>query len=231
MSDFYSDYTPDYTADAGQAGADTPAEPPSYMDVLPESGREVVVVGDVQGYRELNHAQGDNQYGFQGTCGLVSCQDVLGQFGVNVSEGDVVQFAVGNGLCSVTDSPESSGGTSVETQAQVLSDAGVPAETVSGADLNDLAGWVAQGHGVIVEVNAGELWDNADAYANGDANHAIVVTGVALDPQTGQVEGYYINDSGRGFPSDSGRFVSADLMQQAWADTGGTAAVTDQTHV
>jgi hypothetical protein len=202
-------------------------EVPSYLDVLPESGREVVVVGDVDGCREFNHLQGDNPYGFQGTCGLVSCEDVLRQFGVDVTEAEVVRHAVEDGLCNVTDSPQSCGGTTVSSQAQILSDGGVPAHAVTDATLGDLSGWVAEGRGVIIEVNAGELWNDVSAYENGYANHAVVVTGEALDPQSGAVLGYYVNDSGRGFPGDSGRFVSVDLMEKAWVDAGGTAVVSD----
>jgi hypothetical protein len=206
-------------------------EVPTYLDALPESGREIVVVGDVEGCKELNHRQGDNPYGFRGTCGLVSCEDVLRQFGVDVNEGDVVRHAITGGLCSVSDSPENSGGTTVEWQARILSDGGVPARPVAEADLSDLSGWIAEGRGIIVEVNAGELWNDPNAYDGGYANHAIVVTGVAMNPSSGELEGFFVNDSGRGFPGDSGRFVSVDLMQRAWGDTGGAAVVTDAVRV
>ena len=58
-------------------------EAPSHQDVLPD-GREVIVIGDPQGDARFNHLQGDNNEGFLGTCGCVSCEDVLGQFGVTV---------------------------------------------------------------------------------------------------------------------------------------------------
>lgn len=202
-------------------------EIPINLDILPESGREVIKVGDVEGCKELNHHQGDNPYGFRGTCGLVSCEDVLGQFGIEVTEGEVVRHAVIEGLCNVSESPDSSGGTTMAGQAQILADGGVPAHPVTGADLGELASWVAEGRGVIAEVNAGELWDDARAYDSGYPNHAIVVTGSALDPQSGELLGFYVNDSGRGFPGDSGRFIPLDLMKHAWADVGGAAVVSD----
>ena len=71
-------------------------EAPSHQDVLPD-GREVIVIGDPQGDARFNHLQGDNNEGFLGTCGCVSCEDVLGQFGVTVTEADVVDHAVANG--------------------------------------------------------------------------------------------------------------------------------------
>jgi hypothetical protein len=227
--------TDDFSWDAAPDGADLFADTgamgdvPTHIDVSPDTGQEVVVLGDVQGTRDLNHPQGENPYGFQGTCGLVSCEDVLNQFGGHVTEAEVVDYAVSTGQCDVSGGdPANCGGTSLENQAQILTDGGVPATPVTDGSLDDLSNWVSQGHGVIVEVNAGELWNDAGSYDNGQANHAIVVTGVAVDPESGAVQGYYVNDSGRGLPEDSGRFVSADLMQQAWADTGGQAVVTDQ---
>jgi hypothetical protein len=215
-------------ADVGDVGRPFPfGEIPAHLDVLPETGREVVVLGDVEECGELNHKQGDNPYGFLGTCGLVSCEDVLRQFGIDVTEGDVVRHALIDGLCNIADRPESCGGTTMSDQTRILSDAGLPAHPELGAELGDLATWVGEGRGVIIEVNAGGLWDNPLAYDNGNANHAIVVTGVALDPRTGETVGFYVNDSGRGFPADSGRFVSVDMVQHAWANVGGAAIVTD----
>lgn len=200
---------------------------PVALDILPESGREVVVVGDVTGARDFNHRQGDNDFGFEGTCGLVSCESVLRQFGIDVSEGDVVRHAVSEGLCSISDAPEHSGGTSMSGQARILTEGGVPANPVVGAGLDDLARWVGEGRGVIAEVNAGELWDDPRSYGSGQANHAISVTGAALDPARGELAGFYVNDSGRGFDGDSGRFVSVDQMRLAWSDAGGAAVVTE----
>jgi hypothetical protein len=204
-----------------------PQEVPAYLDILPESGREVVVIGDPERFKELNHLQGDNSFGFQGTCGLVSCEDVLRQFGVEVTEDEVVAFAALFGLCHVGDNPAYCGGTTEFTQAVLLSTLGVPAHMEGGRGLSDLAGWVSEDRGVIIEVNAGELWNDVNAYGNGEANHAIVVTGVALDPVDGRVAGFYINDSGRGYPGDSGRFVTADLMERAWVAPGGSGVITD----
>jgi hypothetical protein len=213
----------------GAEGRDVtaPAEVPAYVDVLPDTGKEVVVIGDPEGRRELNHHQGDNPLGFQGTCGLVSCEDLLRWFGKEVTEADVVLYAAIRGLCYVGDDPTKCGGTSEWSQAQLLSELGVPAHVESGRGLDDLAGWVQEGRGIIIEVNAGELWNFPGAYDEGQANHAIVVTGVARDPDTGAVEGFYINDSGRGYPGDSGRFIPAELMERAWVEPGGSAVVTD----
>jgi hypothetical protein len=196
------------------------------LDVLPD-GRDTVVIGDVDGLKDFNHKQGDNPYGFKGTCGLVSCEDVLRQFGVDATEADVVDHAVAKNLCAVTDDPAKSGGTTPEMRAQILNDYGIPAHVESGQSLEDLAGDVEHGSGVIVSANAGYLWNDPNALENGQTNHAVVVTGVARDPETGVVQGFYINDSGTG---ESGKFVDADTMTQAWVNTGGSAVVTDVVH-
>lgn len=224
----FSDGLGDKPLPSGDVGSRFPfGEVPSYLDVLPESNLEVLVIGDVTGCRELNHRQGDNPFGFQGTCGLVSCEDVLRQFGVDVNEAEVVRHALSRGLCAVSENPAQCGGTSEAWQAQILSDAGIPAHVESNGSLSDLAQWISDGRGIIIEVNAGELWNDAQAYDTGNANHAIVVAGVAVDPQTGNLVGAYVNDSGRGYPGDSGRFVSAELLQRMWVDTGGNCVITD----
>lgn len=205
------------------AGIDVPTQ----LDVLPD-GEPSLTIGDVRDYAAFNHQQGDNPYGFQEDCGLVSCQDVLNQFGVPVKEGDVVGHAIQNGECDVQQGdPADSGGTSADNQAKVLSDYGVPAHAETGQSLEQLGQDVEQGHGVIVDANAGVLWNDPQYVEGGAANHAVTVTGVARDPQTGNIQGFYINDSGDG---KSAEFVSAQTMTTAWQDTGGTCVVTDAVH-
>lgn len=190
-------------------------EVPHHLEVLPDS-REVLVFGDPEGMKQYNHLQGDNPYGFKGTCGLVSCQDILRQFGVEVSEGDVVHFAVDHKLCNVTDDPSNSGGTTVEDQAKILGDFNVPAQSKSGGSLEELAQNIEEGHGVIAEVNSATLWDQPSFFNLGLPDHAIVVTGVARDPETGEIRGFYINDSGVPPAGHSGLFIDAQKFNTAW---------------
>jgi uncharacterized protein YvpB len=200
---------------------------PTQLDTLPD-GQPSVMYGDVSQYADFNHLQGDNPYGFSNDCGLVSCQDVLNQFGIPVNESDVVTHAVNNGECTVDpNSAFNSGGTTVGDQAQILTDYGVPAHAETGQSAEDLAADVEQGHGTIISVNAGVLWNDPNAYDNGQANHAVTVTGVARDPMTGQIQGFYVNDSGNGKSSD---FVPESVMTKAWVDTGGQCVVTDAVH-
>lgn len=207
---------------------------PTHLEVLPD-GREAVVFGDVEGCKEFNHTQGDNPFGFTGTCGLVSCEGVLRQFGIEVTEADVVQYAMERGYCSYDWSwpPELCGGTSQFTQAEILEELGVPAHVEFLSSQERLADLLERGHSVIIEVNAGELWDQAGAWDGGRVNHAVVVTGTARDPSNGALLGFFVNDSG-GSPPASGRFIPAEQMSEMWdqahdglTGAGASCVVTD----
>jgi|SRR5579864_3141411 len=197
-------------------------EVPSRLEQWPD-GREMLIIGDPQGDKAFTHRQGDNPFGFEGTCGLCSCENVLRAFGLEVTEADVVAFAVKEGLCQVSDDPARSGGTTVFRQAELLSRLGVPSNATLGGTLDGLASDLEEGKGVIVELNAGVLWDRADFVEEGQANHAVTVTGVARDPQTGNIEGFFINDSGTG---KAGQFVDASTMREAWVESGGQQVTT-----
>lgn len=205
---------------------DPPMDVPRYLDVLPDN-TEVLVIGDMEHCRDFNHKQGINDLGFLGTCGLVSCEDVLRQFGIEATEATVVDYAARHRLCDVSASPPECGGTTEHSQAELLTELGVPAHAEFGDGQEQLAQYIEEGRGAIIEVNAGELWNSPEHLGFGEINHAVVVTGVARDPISGEIEGFYINDSGRGYPSDSGRFVPADVMYHAWEAAGGSCVVTD----
>jgi hypothetical protein len=219
-----------FTFDVSDLPTDTPRDAPVVLDVV--DGQDVVVGGDPQGCADFNHIQGDNAYGFEGTCGLVSCQDVLGQFGIDVSEQDVVDLAVQNNWCDVSDNPAESGGTSLESWVEILDSYGIPAHAESGDTLDDLADRVDSNDGVIVGLNAEAIWGDPMGYlmSGGRADHAVTVTGVARDPETGEVVGFYINDSndldGDG-EADSARFIDAQTMEIAWENAGGSLVATD----
>jgi hypothetical protein len=197
---------------------------PTQLASLPD-GRLSLEIGDVPGLASFNHRQGDNPEHFQADCGLVSVEDVLRQFGAQVSEGDVVTHALQRGECSVNPGAAGqSGGTAPSQDARILTDYGVPSRVESGQTLAQLAAQVEHGHGVIIGLNCGILWQVPDDVGVGVVNHAVTVTGVARDPRTGNIQGFYINDSGNG---KSGEFVSAVVMRVAWQDTGGWTVVTD----
>ena len=195
------------------------------------SGHEYVVSGDPEGLKHLSHQQGDNDLGFTGTCGLCSVQDVADQFGLNLTENDVVRFAAEHHLCSTEGTPDQRGGTDIYTQAELLNDMHIEAQPAQHMTIDELAAEFESGHKVILETNAGELFqgilpDSVCAQAVGPDphafNHAVVLTGVVRDPQTGAVVGVFINDTGANLGA---QFIDAAHLQQAWVGTGGNCVV------
>jgi hypothetical protein len=207
---------------------DADADAPARLKSLPD-GRRSLMLGDVPGYAAFNHQQGDNPEHFRSDCGLVSVQDVLRQFGAQVNESDVVTHALQRGECSVDPAaPGQSGGTLPSQDARILTEYGVPSQVESGQTLAQLATQVEHGHGVIIGVNCGVLWQVPESVGDGSVNHAVTATGVAVDPETGGIQGFYVNDSGNG---KSAEFVSTVIMRVAWQDTGGWSVVTDGVHL
>jgi len=195
-------------------------------------GRNVVVDGDVANFAEYNNQQGENDFGYEGTCGIVSVKNVLNEFGVSANEQQVVSYAVERGLCNTgageIQDARYLGGTTMAGQAEMLSELGVPSLAESGLTVDELAERITDCHGAIVELNAGVLWNQPALYDTGQANHAVTVTGVARDPETSEVIGVFINDSGQGV---AGEFVSRDTLERAWERAGGNAVVTNSSYV
>jgi len=226
-------YFPDPSLDPALLGPEPslfdPWSTPSSFDLVPLGywteadpfGQDMIVTGLDPYWQSANldWCQGDAVPGFDSTCGLTSVANVANMFGVDLTEGEVVDFAYSNGLCSL------GGGTFETDQAALLNAAGIPAHWDVGG-MTDLAQYVEEGRGVIAEVNAGVLWDDPSCFDGGMANHAITVTGVARDA-TGAVDGFFVCDSGRQSPEDVRRFVPADMMQLCWEYAGGNCVVTD----
>jgi len=118
------------------------------------------------------------------------------------------------------------GGTSPEDVGNLLNAYGIPTHSVANASIEQLASELQAGHGVVVGINSGQLWDQGpmadfwnwvigafgfDNATFSPADHAIVVTGIDYsDPQNPMV---IINDSGvedgaaNAYPLD--RFIDA----------------------
>jgi Peptidase_C39 like family len=217
----------------GDAALDVPDVPdirdtswldvPAMLDVLPD-GRETIVIGDVHALSEGHHRQGENLHGFGQTCGICSCEAVLRRFGVDVIEAQLVEHALVRGECHVADDPAESGGTTLADQVRILSDFGVQARFEWADSVEELVQHVEHDRGVIIAVNAGELWDDRTYSGDGGANHAVVVTGVAQDPETGDIQGVFVNDSGSGVAR---RLLDVVDLRWSWLEAGGSYLVTD----
>lgn len=194
------------------------------IEILPD-GKEAVIIGSPHGDAAFSHYQGDNSYGYTGTCGLCSVECVLKEFGVHANEDDVVRYAVDCGLCDVSEPrSEMDGGTTFEAIEKILDGCRIPSHCEIAESLEDVAADIEAGHGVIIGVNSGVLWNNANFYESGQPNHFVTITGVARDTADGNIIGFYINDSGNGKAAD---FIDADTMQVAFLEAGGGCVVTD----
>lgn len=175
---------------------------------------------------QLDSIQGDEVEGAEGTCGLTSIANICRMNGQDVTEGMVVEYALENGLCSYDPwAAEETGGTSAEGQVEILKHFGIDAE-FNDASVNTyeaIADAIESGKGVIVELDAGELWDEP-AYSTKilgifpAVNHAVTVTGVARDAMTGEIAGFYTCDSGRKMESDACRYVPIDKFSKMYND-------------
>jgi len=200
-----------------------------YTDVnaymLPETRYDVpdvevaIVSGDPEGAAQIvDFVQGDEVEGAEGTCGLTSIANICRLSGMEVTEGEVVTYALENGLCGYNPwEPGETGGVNDEQMVEILRDYGIEADAYDADqyDLEFVAQAIESGRGVIAGVDAGTLW-NDPAYTDTicghrAANHAITLTGVARDAETGNVAGFYICDSGAG---DACRYISAEEFHE-----------------
>lgn len=127
-------------------------------------------------------------------------------------------------------------GTSPDEIGNLMDLYGIPSHSVMGATVEQLVMEINQGNGVIVGVNADELWDQGilndikqfflDAFGLDNinpANHAVTVTGVDLsDPSQPMV---VINDSGT--PNGAAVKYPLDQFVDAWENSGFYYTATD----
>ena len=157
----------------------------------------------------LDSNQGKEK-GFGGTCGLVSCVNVLIMAGINATEQQVVSYASSHGLCKKgRTNPDNNGGTDPAERQAVLAHFGVRSELQS-ANVENIANAVSEGRGVIAAFDAGLLYDDLRYYGNG---HAVTITSVKKGAN-GNILGFYVCDSGTG-GRDSSKYYSADQIRLA----------------
>jgi hypothetical protein len=228
-----------YAASAGAASAHHDPVPskqlgvseatPNYVQQTTlENGQDVLQLGDVDSSANYFHMQGKNDFDYKGTCGLVSVGDVATQFGEKVTENYVVHYAVDHDETVVNGDASALGGTTMKDQVALLNGLGIPAHQELGNSLDGLGKELEEGHGAILEVNAGKLWNEPEYDAGNGVNHAVTVTGVAVDQETGHAVGVWINDSGTG---EYKEFVAASNPGiQSWLKNGSPEVVTNQEH-
>ena len=163
------------------------------------------------------------------TCAVVSQKMILDAFGIvdpdtgsAVSEARLVYDATSRGW--LTD-----GGTSLEDMGDLLELYGVDCH--HGQGMEQMVGELAQGHKVIVGVDADELWrsdhwiiNGLNDLGGGTPNHAIVVEGIRTDAHGNAFA--VVNDPGD--PDGAGREYPIDEFVNAFRDSGFQYVATDQ---
>ncbi len=162
--------------------------------------------------KKLDNNQGKVQ-GFLGTCGIVSCVNVLRLAGlVDASEEQVLAVARKKGLCTkLFASKYSKGGTTAKQRMEILNAFGLESE-LRECTVDKIADSISEGRGVIISVYASRLWWPTPTDPN--ATHAITVTSVKKNKHC-DVVGFYVCDSGRHMDSDSSQYYSVDDMEFA----------------
>ncbi|NWK78472.1 calcium-binding protein [Aquitalea sp. LB_tupeE] len=180
-------------------------------------GVEILVYGYPKA-NELDYMQGNAVPGFRGTCALTSIANLATQANLALSEGQVVQRAIDNQWC-VTDPVKTDyqrGGSNYRDQQALLDSYGIRNGLIAGYNEQAIANLIKGGRGVIMAINSGKLWDDAAYLGDGSTNHVVTVTGVACDARSGDINGFYIADSGRGLVSDMTRYIPlADFRRDA----------------
>ncbi|NKV32945.1 hypothetical protein GS921_24975 [Rhodococcus hoagii] len=156
-----------------------------------------------------------------GYCGPSSAAQVVSEYtGLDISNPQqLVDRALELGLFVGGDPTNGMTITSLEV---LLEDQGVPCH-VESSSMDDLAAKLDDGYGVIAMVDSGELWTPADEVVEDDtADHVLVVAGI--DTDRGVVT---LSDPGN--PDGNGLKVSIAQFEDAWADSGNTMLVADDT--
>ena len=174
--------------------------------------------------KNLVAEQGINDLNKQGTCSLVSCTNIMQMAGVKVSENEIVSYASKNNLC------DSTGGTDSRFTevSSILHHYGVETKTSFQETPETLAKIIENGHGVMISVDSGVLWNTPSMRFFSNVDHAVTVTSVARAPQSNKVIGFYICDTGRGCAQDSSRFVDIELMKKAHFNSKGHGIIYTQ---
>jgi hypothetical protein len=175
------------------------------------------IIGDVVPFP--NSEKGDIIQSQSDTCAIKSQQIILHTFGIDVSESELTFEATHKGYYVPGQ------GSVPSYVGELLEDYGVGVHTRENATVYDLANELAQGHKVIVGVDADELWRPSffnDLFGE-QANHALIVTGIdTTDPNDVRV---ILTDPGTG---DVARSYPMEQFLDAWSDSSCMMIATDE---
>lgn len=152
------------------------------------------------------------EQGYGNTCAVRCQQLILQDFGIHVSEEELAEYAINKGW--FTD------GTPMIHVGNLLVDYGVPVSRLANGNIFTLTSELAQGHRVIVSVDADELWKDGTWEQLQDAfgpqpNHALIVAGIdTSNPEDIRV---HLMDPGTG---DIAKSYPLSQFMDAWEDSG-----------
>lgn len=163
----------------------------------------------IHGDAPMNIMSEDVHQIYPDTCAIKSQQLILEDFGVHFTEDQLRNEAMMYGWYN--------GGTSPEDVGKLLELHGVPVSQYENANIFNLVNELAQGHKVIVGIDAGELWNDDifdKLFEDNTADHALIVSGVdTSDPNNVKV---IVTDPGTG---NLLKEYSMDEFVDAWEDS------------
>jgi len=157
----------------------------------------------------------DIQQSYPDTCAIKAQQIILEQKGISVSEDQLVQESIDNGWY------RPGTGTSVVDVGKLLELHGLEVECSINGSIDDLADSISKGNAVIIGVDSGELWHNGpweeleDWIFGPQADHALIASGVVVNPLTGEQE-VLLTDPGTG---EVAHPYNLDTFLDAWDDS------------
>lgn len=149
------------------------------------------------------------------TCAIKSQQLILESNGIHVSEAELREEAFQNGWYIPGE------GSTKEEVGNLAYNHGMEVHKYQEATVRDIANELAQGHQVIVGVDSGELWnpgpdETFEDLINGkQADHALLVSGIVVDPLTAE-QCVLLTDPGTG---DLCMDYHAEQFEDAWDDS------------
>lgn len=160
------------------------------------------------------------QQAYADTCAIKSQQIILNDFGIPVTEDELVQYSYEHGWYQGDDT-----GTLLPDVGNLLEEAGIQCNRQANANVFNLVNELSQGHKIIVGVDADELWHDDtvvgkfknwfnDFFKGDTPNHALIVAGIdTTDPNNIQV---IVTDPGNG---DYHKAYPLDQFMDAWSDS------------
>lgn len=163
------------------------------------------------------------QQQYNDTCAIKSQQLILNDFGIPVTEDQLVQQAQQLDIYR-----PGQGGTSPEDVGKLLEINGIPCTQHESASIYDLTSALAKGEKIIIGVDSSELWNGGvltsleDKFVGEQADHALIVAGIdTTNPNDVQV---ILTDPGTG--QEGARYPIAQFID-AWQDSGNFMVTTD----